>query len=72
MDEPKVPKGEIGWVGYYNRSGKLIFVLTSKEKDRSWYFLYEVNGNTMKKLGKAHTPPELENKYHVLEKMHEE
>lgn len=72
MDEPKVPNGEIGWVGYYNRSGKLIFVLTSKEKDRSWYFLYEVDGNTMKKLGKAHTPPELENKYHVLEKMHEE
>ena len=71
MAELKYPKGEKGWVSYYNRSGKLIFIMTSKENSRDWYFLYEVDGDKLKKLGKARTPPELEDRYDVLEKMHE-
>lgn len=68
--ELKLPKGEQSWVGYYNRSGERIFLLTSKENSREWYYLYEVvDGTALKKLGRAHTPPELEEKFHVVEKM---
>lgn len=63
----KYPKGERGWVSYYNPSGELLFIMTSKENDRSWYFLYKIENGKMVKLGKAHTPPELEEKYHVDE-----
>ena len=57
-------------MGYFNREGQRIFLLTSKERDRDWYYLYEVTNNTeLKKLGRAHTPTELEEKYKVTEKM---
>ena len=69
MAEPKLPKGEHAWIGYYNRAGELLFVLTSRENDRSWFFLYENQDGTLKRLGKAKTPPELEEKYKVREKM---
>ena len=65
----KYPRGEHAWVGYYNAAGDLLFVLTTKEHDRSWFFLYENQGGTLKKLGKAKTPAELEEKYHVAEVM---
>ena len=66
----KVPKGEQTWVGYYNRKGERIFLLTSKQNSREWYFLYEVcEDGKLKKLGRAHTPTELEEKYQVAEKM---
>lgn len=63
-----IPKGERVWTGYYNRKGELLFVITSKEA-RDWYFLYEREGEGFKKLGKAKSPPELEKKFHVKEKM---
>ena len=66
----KHPKGERGWVSYYDTAGNLLFIMTSKENDRSWYFLYKIEDGKMKKLGKARTPPELEEKYGVIEAMH--
>ena len=69
MSEIAYPKGERAWTGYYNRKGELLFVLTTKPFDRSWFFLYENRDGTLKKLGKAHSPAELEEKYKVTEKM---
>jgi hypothetical protein len=65
----KIPKGEHAWMGYYNKEDELLFLLTSRENDRSWFFLYENRDGELKKLGKAHTPTELEEKYKVTEKM---
>lgn len=63
------PKGEIVWVGYYNKDGECLFILTSKPA-RDFYFLYEVSQDgSVKKLGKAKTPPELEKKFDVYSKM---
>ena len=68
--EPKCPKGEKGWVRYYNRAGEPIFLLTGRENSRDWYYLYEIaDGGILKKLGRAHTPSELEEKFHVDERM---
>ena len=65
----KLPKGEESWVGYY-KDGKRIFLMTSKTNNRDWYYLYEViNDTELKKLGKARTPPELEEKFHVIDRL---
>ena len=70
MGDSYCPKGEVGKVGYYNRNGDLIFVLTAKKKNDGWFFLYEAaSDGSLKKLGKAKTPPELERKYKVIDKM---
>ena len=63
------PKGERVWAGYYDRAGNLLFIVTSKENSRDWYYLYEPAGDKFKKLGKAKSPPELENKYHIRDRM---
>ena len=63
------PKGERVWVGYYNRQGELLFILTSKET-RDYYFLYAVEDGKFKKLGRAKSPPELEIKFRVNEAIH--
>ena len=55
MAEPKYPKGERVWVGYYNAEHELCFILTSKDS-REFYFLYELVDGEFKKLGKARTP----------------
>ncbi len=70
MSEPKLvyPKGERVFTGYYNSGGELLFILTAKEA-RDWYFLYECSGGVFKKLGRARTPPELEERFGVYEKM---
>ena len=65
----KYPRGERVFVGYYNRSGELLFILTSKEPAREWYYLYALDGGEFRKLGKAREPPDLLEKYHVEEKM---
>lgn len=66
----KYPKGETRWVGYYDKSGELLYIMTSKEKDREFYFLYEAQQDgTFKKLGKSRSPAELEKKFSVAEKM---
>lgn len=63
-----IPKNEHAFTGYYNRSGELLFVIAAKEA-RDFYFLYEVQGDTYKKLGRSKNPLELVEKYKVIEKM---
>lgn len=70
MSEPKYPKGERVWVGYYNSNHELRFILTSKES-RDFYFLYELVEGNFCKLGKARSPTELEEKFRVYQRMEE-
>lgn len=65
------PKGEIVWTGYYNKAGTLLFIITSKES-RDYYYLYEYRDDAFNKLGRAKSPVELEERFHVHEKMCEE
>ena len=62
------PKGEHVWVSYYDTSHKLVFIITSKEA-RDYYFLYELVDGKFKKLGRAKSPTELENKFEVDKRM---
>ena len=63
------PKGEKVWVSYRTENGELRFILTSKQQSRDVYFLYEVDGNSFKKLGKSKSPLELEEKFNVQDKL---
>lgn len=56
------PKGEIVWVSYYDKSGNLRYITTSKSA-RDYYFLYELKDGKFTKLGKHHNPSALEDKY---------
>ena len=69
MSNLKYPKGERVWVGYYNAPHELLFIMTSKETSRNYYFLYELVDGTFRKLGKARSPKELEAKFDVEKKM---
>lgn len=69
MSNLKYPKGERVWVGYYNVQHELLFIMTSKETSRDYYFLYELVDGTFRKLGKARSPKELEAKFDVEKKM---
>ena len=62
------PRGEKVWTSYYNSSHELLFIVTSKPI-RDCYFLYEVVDGACKKLGKAKSPLELEEKFKVYERM---
>ncbi len=44
---------------------ELMFIITSKESSRDYYFLYELVDGSFKKLGRARSPKELEEKYDV-------
>lgn len=61
---PKYPKGERAWVGYYDINHELRFIVTSKES-RDYYYLYAYTDGEFKKLGKARSPKELEEKFGV-------
>lgn len=58
------PKGEYVWTSYYNLSHELLFIVTSKPA-RDVYFLYEVVDGAFKKIGKAKSPLELEEKFEI-------
>lgn len=58
----QTPKNEIIWVQYADASGNTTHILTSKS-DRSCYYLYVIEKDVLKKLGKAKQPPDLEAKY---------
>lgn len=70
MDALKYPKGERVFTGYYNTAGELLFILTAKEA-RDYYFLYELKDGAFRKLGRSKSPPELEEKFGVSQKMKE-
>ncbi len=67
--EPKYPKGERVWVGTYNQAHELKFIITSKETSRDYYFLYELVDGEFRKLGRAKSPKELEEKFDVDKKL---
>jgi len=69
--EIKYPKGERVWVGYYDINRNLRFIMTSKENNRDFYFLYELIDGQFRKLGKARSPKELELKFDVDKKVRE-
>ena len=69
MRELKYPKGERVWVGIYNKDHELMFIITSKESSRDYYFLYELVDGSFKKLGRARSPKELEAKFDVNKKL---
>jgi len=71
MEQIKYPKGEKVWVGYYDTQKNLRFIMTSKENNRDFYFLYELVNGEFKKLGKARSPKELEDKFEVSAKLSE-
>ena len=61
-------KGERVWVGYYNTDHELVFILTSKQP-RDYYFLYELVNGKLKRLGRAKSPTELEEKFEVNQRL---
>lgn len=63
MVNPINIKGEKTWVTYYDAGGNLVGVITSKENNRDLYYLYEIVDNVYKKVAKAHSSLELEEKY---------
>lgn len=63
------PKGEHVWVGYYKEKHELMFIVTTKESTRDFYYLYEFVDGKFKKLGKSRSPRELEEKFEVDKKM---
>lgn len=71
MEQIKYPKGEKVWVGYYDAQKNLRFIMTSKENNRDFYFLYEFVDGQFKKLGKARSQKELEDKFEVSSKLSE-
>lgn len=68
MNKLKYPKGEIVWVTYRNSSEEIKYIMTSKPI-RDMYFLYELVNGEFKKLGKAKTPPKLEETYEINKKL---
>lgn len=56
------PKGEVLWETYTTEKGEVYFI-TSKEFDRSFYYLYRQEQNNKVRVGKAKTPVELEKKF---------
>lgn len=64
-----LPRGERVFTGYYDRSGNRLFILTAKEA-RDFYYLYAVDGDDLRKLGKSKNPLELVAKYRVMETIH--
>ena len=69
MDDIKCPKGEMVWVRYCLQDGTTKFLLTSKKQNRDFYFLYEVVDGKLVKLGRSRTPPELEQKIDIHNKL---
>lgn len=66
-----VPKGERVWCTYHDLAGKTRFLITSKEANLDFYFLYEVDGAKLRKLGKSRSPKDLEVKHMILEHIKE-
>jgi hypothetical protein len=65
-DNILIPKNERLWTTYRNVHNEILLYITSNNS-RDTYFLYEVQRNACKKLGKAKTPQELEEKFNIWE-----
>lgn len=69
MGRLKYPRGERVWVGYYDIEGVLRFIMTSKENNRDYYYLYECVDGEFRKLGRSRSPKDLEEKFDVDSKV---
>lgn len=63
-----ISKNEIPKVGYINKDGIEFAVITANQTETQFFF-YEFDGNEYKKLGKANSPPELEKRFNIKERM---
>ncbi len=63
--EYKYPKGEIVWVGHYDKDGNLRYITTSKPT-RDYYYFYELKGVEFVRLGKDRSPRAREKTYSRL------
>lgn len=61
----KVPRNEMVWTQYYDKSGTLRFLLTAKDGSRDTYIMYESVDGELRKVGKGKSPLELEEKFKV-------
>jgi hypothetical protein len=60
----KYPKGERVWLAFYSGKHELQYIITSKENNREFYFLYTpLPDGTFKKFGKSRSPAELEERF---------
>jgi len=66
--EPKYPSGETVWVRYIDKNGETICIITSKEA-RDWYYLYDLEDGKFVRRGKAKEPPELVEKFNVMDRV---
>lgn len=64
----KYPRGEHVWTNYINIHGDLMFIVTTKPSS-NFYYLYELIDNNFVKLGRGDSPPELENRFNVDDKL---
>lgn len=69
-DSILIPKNEQLWTTYRDESGNVRFFVTSTAL-RDSYIMYQTEEGMPKKLGRASTPTELENKYSIWEKLRE-
>lgn len=65
----KLPKNELGKVGYCDTRGELRFVMT--QKDNGSFTLYRVEDDALIKLGKGSDPIKLEESYKVRQVIRE-
>ena len=63
-----IPRTERVVVTYFNTKEEAIAILTLKPTDGS-FFLYEISGEDIKRLGKGVNPLVLEEKYHIRKRM---
>ena len=62
----KISNGERVWTAYLDNSGKIRYLITSKAT-RDYYYLYECTEDGLRKLGRAQSPKELEERFKVEE-----
>lgn len=63
-----IAKSELELVEYKRTSGEVVGVITSNQSRNVFYF-YEFDGHDYRKLGKGNSPPELERKFKIEERM---
>jgi len=66
-----IPKNEQLWTTYRDEAGNVRFFVTSTAL-RDSYIMYQTEEGECKKLGRASSPTELENKYSIWGKLREQ
>ena len=57
------PKNEMIWVVYHKSSKEPPVAFITSKESREYYYAYRVVGDAYKKVGRARSPVELEEKY---------